>query len=168
MNSPATLAARLGTTTPRLALQPLVAADAARLAALTDDPAITGAISFLRSPFTAEDAARLIATNDSQGECFLAVRRGGELVGVIGAHCHGAEDIEIGYWIGTDHQGRGYASEATAALVARIAAVLPERTIVAECRQDNRASWRVLEKAGFCRTGEPGARPGRTRLIHRG
>jgi RimJ/RimL family protein N-acetyltransferase len=165
-----TLAAILSAETDRLDLRPLRPGDAAALQALTDDPTITEAISFLEAPFTLADATRLIAMNDGPGDCFLGIRlrAGGTLIGVAGAHLQGDSEVEIGYWLGTAHHGRGYASEAAVALAERLGTALPGRGIVAECRPANRASWRVLEKAGFRPTGAAGARPGRVRLRREG
>jgi RimJ/RimL family protein N-acetyltransferase len=152
--------------TERLVLSPLVAADVEPLRALTDDPAIVAAISFLRAPFTLDDARILIAMNDNGRDLFRGIRRRGDaaLIGVIGSHEQGAGIIEIGYWIGTSFQRRGYAFEAARAAIDRLRAVTPAARIVAECRPDNRASWHILERLGFRPTGRAGARPGRLAL----
>jgi len=54
--------------------------------------------------------------------------------------------IEVGYWFGVDHHGRGYASEALRATLGQIAAdpTLVLRPIFAECRPDNAASIKLL------------------------
>lgn len=146
--------------TARLRILPLTMGDAPAVASLTDDPVITDAVHFLRSPFTAADAATLIGTSDADN-CFLGLWQGGDLIGVAGAHAHGGDRLEIGYWIGSRFQRRGYAAEAVATIIARLRQLYPARTIVAECRRANEASWALLEKLGFRPTGEPGARPGR-------
>lgn len=63
-------------------------------------------------------------------------------------------DIEIGYGINPTYWGRGYASEAVAALVAFLLAQPTVRRVLAETRTDNAGSMRVLEKNGFSRIGE--------------
>jgi ribosomal-protein-alanine N-acetyltransferase len=60
---------------------------------------------------------------------------------------------EIGYSVLPAFRGRGYASEAARALVAWGLAHPGVRRIVANCRFDNAASIRVLEKAGLRQTG---------------
>jgi len=147
--------------TARLRLVPLLPRHAARLSAITDDPAIARHVHFLALPFTRGDALRLIRGKGGGRDRFIGIWRGGALAGVIGAHLVGVDAIEIGYWIARASQGRGYATEAGAALVALLRRCFPERLIFAECRPDNCASWRVLEKLGFRATGVPGARPGR-------
>ena len=76
-----------------------------------------------------------------------------ELVGIVGLKHEDAERVEIGYGVASSRQGRGFASEAVAALLP----VLESRgtsTVTAETSIDNRASQRVLERNGFVRTGD--------------
>jgi RimJ/RimL family protein N-acetyltransferase len=40
-----------------------------------------------------------------------------------------------------------------------------DRPIIAECRRENRASWRLLERLSFRPAGRAGERPGRELLI---
>ncbi len=150
----------------RLLLRPLQDGDAEPLRAMTDDAEILAAIPFLPDRFTAADARQLIGARAGGRECFIGVRRRTDdgLVGVIGAHLRGEEELEIGYWIGSADQGRGYATEAVAALLPALRRACPGRTIVAECLPENRVSWRVLEKLGFRATGAPGTRSGRKHL----
>lgn len=152
--------------TPRLELRPLIEADAAALRAITDDPAVIAAISFLRAPFTLTDARTLIAMNRGDNDLFRGCWHPADsvLVGVIGAHRTERGDIEIGYWIGTRYQGQGYAGEAARAVLDRLGTDHPTVRIFAECHPDNRASWHILERLGFRATGEAGKRPGRLRL----
>lgn len=166
MSTDDTLAALAPTRSPRLRLAPLAPADAPALAALTDDPIITQAIPFLASPFTVEAAAELIGRRDGGRDCILGAWRLADehLVGVVGTHLRGEAQLEIGYWLGTDFHGLGYASEAVGAIIKMLRHLLPHREIIAECRPENRASWRLLVKAGFRPTGAPGTRPGRALL----
>lgn len=152
--------------TERLVLRPLAPADAPALAALTNHPAVAPAISFLPYPFGEDDARALVARNAPDArERFLGVFRAGTLVGVIGAHAQaprgGAATIEIGYWLGADARGRGYAREAASGLIARLRVLAPEAAIVAEVHPDNHASARLLRALGFVETSEAGTRPGR-------
>jgi RimJ/RimL family protein N-acetyltransferase len=154
------------TQSARLRLAPLLPADADALAELTDDPAITGVIPFLASPFTVADAEALIDLCDGGEDCFIGAWRldDDRLVGVVGAHLRGDDALEIGYWFGPAFHGMGYASEAVLAVVSLLRDMPSHREIIAECRPENAASWRVLEKSGFRATGEPGTRPGRKLL----
>jgi RimJ/RimL family protein N-acetyltransferase len=62
--------------------------------------------------------------------------------------------VEIGYGIVPDYQGRGYATEAAAALVAFALADNQVKLIRAHTLPTPNASTRVLEKCGFRRLGE--------------
>ncbi|MDD3800069.1 MAG: GNAT family N-acetyltransferase [Novosphingobium sp.] len=76
---------------------------------------------------------------------------GARMVGGLGfgETCQG---IALGYWIARDHWGRGFASEAVRAALG-LARTFGHERIVASHFIDNPASGRVLEKAGFRRTG---------------
>lgn len=60
-------------------------------------------------------------------------------------------EAEIGYTFDPAHGGRGYASEAVAAMVDHAFDVLGVRRITAGCFADNGASVRILEKLGMRR-----------------
>ncbi|WP_246290891.1 GNAT family N-acetyltransferase [Lentzea indica] len=59
--------------------------------------------------------------------------------------------MEIGYGVVPSRQGRGYASEATAALTSFALSLDGVHTVHANVERANPASARVLEKAGFTR-----------------
>jgi RimJ/RimL family protein N-acetyltransferase len=56
---------------------------------------------------------------------------------------------EVTYWIGEEHWGRGYATEA----LSRFLRELNRRPLYARVAKDNKASIRVLGKCGFEVTG---------------
>jgi RimJ/RimL family protein N-acetyltransferase len=153
--------------TARLRIALLAPDDAAALQALTDDPAITGAIHFLASPFTRADAERLVRGDCHGVERFFGVRLRDDprmLVGVIGGGLRGADEVEIGYWFGPRFWHNGFAGEAVGGFLALLAREFAGRRIVAECRRDNEASWRLLHRLGFRPSGEAGERPQREKL----
>jgi RimJ/RimL family protein N-acetyltransferase len=159
--------------TARLTIGALLPGDADDLRRVTDDPAITGAVDFLPTPFTLDDAKDLIRGGSRERDRFLGIRMkeeadaaGAPLVGVVGAHLRGPGAIEIGYWMGGAARGRGLAFEAVSGLIDLLARRFPTRILVAECRPANTASWGLLRKLGFEDTGEEGHRPGR-RVLHR-
>jgi RimJ/RimL family protein N-acetyltransferase len=57
---------------------------------------------------------------------------------------------EIGYWVGQEHWGHGYATQA----VAEFLTVVPERPLLAHVAEHNTGSIRVLVKCGFTVTGK--------------
>jgi [ribosomal protein S5]-alanine N-acetyltransferase len=76
-------------------------------------------------------------------------------VGFLGPPADGS--VEFGYGIVPSRQGRGYATEAAAALVAFGLALPGVREVVAHAEEANPASVRVLEKAGLVRRGRDGS-----------
>lgn len=62
--------------------------------------------------------------------------------------------IELGYGVNPSAWGRGFATEAARALSAWALARQGVRRVTAECLNTNVGSVRVLDKAGFTRTGE--------------
>ena len=100
------------------------------------------------------DAIRAFAKGDDYS--LVMFTRGGEFVGGTGFHQRGTRDapyLEIGYWCRTPLAGRGYATESVRALI-RLA-LRKDRTHRIEIRCDprNRASQRVIEKAGLRKEG---------------
>ncbi|KRV47809.1 acetyltransferase [Wenjunlia vitaminophila] len=86
------------------------------------------------------------------GHRLVVERSSGLVVGSIGLFWPPSEGlIEIGYGIVVSRRGRGYASEATRALVAFALTAPGVRGVQAQTDPSNPASVRVLEKAGMQR-----------------
>ena len=106
-------------------------------------------------PYTADDARSFLAqSQDSRLPHFLITRPhggGSELIGGVGLSGHRGE-VNLGYWIGRQHWGQGFAREAASALL-RLAETLGHGRIVAHHFIDNPASGRVLKAVGFRPTG---------------
>ena len=85
---------------------------------------------------------------------------GGESINVVIGMCGftGPPDangaVELAYGIAPTYQGKGYATEAAAALVAFASADPRVRIIRAHTLPEKNASTRVLEKCGFKKLGE--------------
>lgn len=107
-------------------------------------------------PYEAEHARAFAALpQDPRTPHFLVTlpdAGGARLIGGIGLH-RGDEGVELGYWIARGHWNKGYATEASRALL-RLAATLGHGAIRAHHFVDNPASARVLAKCGFRPTGQ--------------
>lgn len=82
----------------------------------------------------------------------IADRNTDELVGAISAYIknYGSYiEIELGYWIGREYQGRGYMSEALKAMIDSIEDIDGLRAIRADILKENKASMKLVEKLGF-------------------
>ena len=76
------------------------------------------------------------------------------LVGGVGLHTPRIERLgELGYWIRTDRTGRGYSTEASAAVLAFGFDILGMYRMELRAGVENLASQRVAEKLGFTREG---------------
>jgi RimJ/RimL family protein N-acetyltransferase len=81
----------------------------------------------------------------------LLLRDTGELVGDVGMSAVDDEPgvIKVGYTVDPAHQGRGYATEAIAALIDYAFDVLEAEVVRAHADADNTPSIRVMEKNGL-------------------
>jgi RimJ/RimL family protein N-acetyltransferase len=144
--------------TGRLTLRPLRASDAGPMTLYASDPRVARMTTSIPHPYPPGAAEAYIAGQARRvGERVWAIdasRIGaGELVGLIVHRAHDAAEGEIGYWVGPPFWNTGYASEALAAVVARVLADGTE-SLVARVFADNPASAHVLGKAGFVPDGE--------------
>ena len=105
-------------------------------------------------PYTVEDARTFLerTTSGDNPERIFCIDIDGAAVGTIGIHI--GADVhrltgEIGYWIGEELWGQGIMSEIVPAFVDYCFAKFSLRRISAKTYENNPASARVLEKAGF-------------------
>ena len=142
--------------TPRLLLRPGWPEDAPALATAIADEAIVRNLASAPWPFRLRDAEAFLAQPRDPVLPSLLVfeRTAGEpqLVGACGLGRRPSGAVEMGYWIAQSHWGRGFATEACAALI-DIARTLGLQRLEGSHFVDNPASGRVLEKLGFEPTG---------------
>lgn len=136
----------------RLFLRPAFPEDCEAILAGINDESVVRNLARAPWPYTLDDARAFAALpQDPRLPHFLVTLPG---VGVIGSAGLGEHDgaPEIGYWIARAHWGRGYASEAAAAVL-QIAHALGHTRLTAGHFIDNPASGKVLRKIGFVPTG---------------
>lgn len=138
----------------RLMLRAPEALDAGAIAAQMNDWEVVKNLSRPPFPYTEAHAREFLARISdglSGGTDFVfAVTRkpDGALIGCCGVHRREA-GLELGYWIGRSHWGRGYATEAGSEVLAFAFRNLRAASIWAGWFFDNPASGRVLQKLGF-------------------
>lgn len=162
----------------------LVPASAEHVRAELGDPASLGALLCAVVPPSwppddDRDARRFLLARlerpdpDAAGWfAWYAVRRarGSEVAVVVGSGGYfgppGQDGVvEIGYAMCPEWRGKGYATEIARALSSHAAASARVRTVIARTNADNLGSIIVLERAGFCRSGEAsGSGPGQLRF----
>ncbi len=142
--------------TERLILRAPRLGDAKVLAALANDKRIAENTRRIPHPYKRSDADDFISAVNVPGPegevAFLITLRDGPVVGACGiAMQDGAPDV--GYWLGVKYWNKGYATEATRAVIDFAFTELGHDTLSAGARVTNPASRRILEKCGFQWTG---------------
>lgn len=143
--------------TPRLLVRCWTPRDRAALAAINADPRV---MEFIGSPLSREEsddlADRIEVRFEQQGFGFWAVevRDGAPFVGFVGLNIPDFEApfmpaVEIGWRLGADFWGNGYASEAANAVLDFGFDVLGLEEIVAFTTVRNTRSRRVMERIGM-------------------
>lgn len=146
--------------TQRLVMRPLALSDAARIQHLAGDERVTRFTSQMPYPYPDGAAIEFLAKSADQVErdevAPFAITLSDEpdaLIGVISLETCDDGGIEIGYWIGVPYWGQGLMSEAVPAVAAYAQRWRPGVPVIAKTFPENVASQRILEKAGFVRTG---------------
>jgi RimJ/RimL family protein N-acetyltransferase len=142
--------------TQRLTLRPGWREDAAELARAIGHEEVVCNLARAPWPYTIEAAETFAASFDAPAEPKFLIFEHSQgslrLIGGVGVGPFEKEANEFGYWITPDAWGRGYATEAGAAVL-RAARAAGIRRVVAGHFLDNPASGRVLRKLGFRPTG---------------
>lgn len=104
-------------------------------------------------PYTEADGLAFIALATNQvSDCILAIEVDGLAVGSIGLHPQSdihCKNAELGYWLAQPFWGRGIITQAVQQMVNYGFQTFDITRIFARPFGTNRASQRVLEKAGF-------------------
>ena len=103
-------------------------------------------------PYTAEDAKQFITAMQTSNEHIFAITVDGEFAGCItampGNNIH-KRTAEVGYYIAPEYWGNGLCTQAVKMLSEYVFANTDIVRLYAEPFARNKASCRVLEKAGF-------------------
>jgi RimJ/RimL family protein N-acetyltransferase len=150
--------------TERLVLRALSIDDAASVVRICKPLEVAKNTLSIAHPYTIADANSFlerITESMANGDTYcwaIALKspggEAGEHIGTMGLHCnHGHHHAEVGYNIGIDHWGKGYATEALRAVVEFGFTRVGLARIHAGYYTRNPASGRVLEKCGFVQEG---------------
>lgn len=143
-------------TTERLVLRPYRRGDAHDLAREANHPEVARTLrDRFPHPYTLADARAWIARAAPERPpttLAIARREDDRLIGGIGVER--LPDVarycgEVGYWLGPDHWGMGYAREALAGFVVYLFETFDFERLEAWTFAPNAASRRVLEACGF-------------------
>ena len=134
-------------TTERLTLRAPRMADAAVIAALVGDLEVSRWLTRVPHPYGLQDAWDFIRQVEAgRGNAFV-ICAGDLVVGCIGT------ERELGYWLGQNHWGRGYATEAARAMITRHFAQ-GQTELGSGHFTENGPSRHVLTKLGFVPTSQ--------------
>jgi [ribosomal protein S5]-alanine N-acetyltransferase len=140
--------------TDRLTLRRPVAADVEAIFDYTSDPVVTRLLGWPQHTTVADthDFLRFSDQAWAAGPGPYVIVDEGAVVGSSGLEVETPHRAATGYVLAQRVWGRGYATEVAAAMVA-LAAELGIGRLYALCHTENRASARVLAKAGFACEG---------------
>ncbi|MCF8475465.1 MAG: GNAT family N-acetyltransferase [Pseudolabrys sp.] len=140
--------------TERLTLRAPNLADVKTVAMLANDRRIAENTARIPHPYKTADAEDFITgANQAGGEAvFLITLRNRTVIGACAIMNHD-KTPELGYWLGVDYWGNGYATEALHAAIDFAFTDLAHDSLQAGARVTNPASRRVVEKCGFQWTG---------------
>ncbi len=140
--------------TTRLILRPVVEADAHALHPVFADDALMRYWSSAAHTNIGETRA-YVAGNAAQGDwlTWAITERGEVALGwvTLGVHREGVR--ELGFILGRDHWGLGYAREAAKAVLDHGFGAMGLRRVFADADPDNAASNRLLDELGFTLEG---------------
>jgi RimJ/RimL family protein N-acetyltransferase len=141
--------------TDRLVLRPLALSDAARIALLAGDFDVASMTGTIPHPYNERMAGEWIgsALAGEEGTVFV-IERDGALIGCVGYREDEKGGAELGYWLGKPYWGQGYATEASAAMVAYAFDDGGLDYLTIGHFADNSASARIIAKLGFTEQGE--------------
>lgn len=142
--------------TERLVLRSPHVEDVDAIANLADNLRVAEMLARMPHPYTKAHAVDFVrrANAGEIGKCVYAITiaQTGTFIGCCGINYRrgaGKGELEIGYWLGEPHWGKGYATEAAHALVDLVFRATQVEKLYASCRVSNIGSRRVLYKSGF-------------------
>ena len=147
--------------TERLMLRPTRLSDAEQMFAnWASDPQVTQYLSW-EAHADVEVTKSVLALWNRENERAdryhwgIVLKETGQIIGTVGVLTlqEQWQSAEIGYCIGRDHWGKGYMSEAVAALFAHLFTTVGLNRITARHDLDNIASGRVMQKCGMAFEG---------------
>jgi len=103
-------------------------------------------------PYTYNDCEDYLKESNNN-ELALNIFLDNQLIGGVGLHIHNDNYYELGYWLGKDYWGKGYATESSKYLLEYALGKLDSPKIKSGYFIDNLPSGNVLKKLGFKEIG---------------
>ena len=134
--------------TERLTLRRPTLADVNAIARLADDRRIAQNTR-LPHPYSQSHAIDFVRHVASKNEVVFLIEHNHAPVGMVGADWREEDTPELGYWLGVEHWGQGFATEAARAVIDFTFEEFGILSIRSGARVTNPASRNILEKCGF-------------------
>ena len=130
--------------------------DAEAIRRLADDWEVARRLARVPFPYTLDDALFFLDQIVPKELAWIVQHAGsGDVLGVADLTPHAdADRMELGYWLGREFWGRGFATEAANVVLDYAFGAVRASEITAGCFVDNIRSARVLGKLGFRIAGE--------------
>jgi RimJ/RimL family protein N-acetyltransferase len=136
--------------TERLVLRRPTLADVKAIAVLANDRRIAENTRRLPHPYSQDHAIAFVRgiADDDRGTVFL-IESNFVPIGVVGVDWRQPEAPELGYWLGFDHWGQGFGTEAARAVIDFTFEEFEVEHLLSGARVSNPSSRNILEKCGF-------------------
>jgi RimJ/RimL family protein N-acetyltransferase len=136
--------------TERLMLRKPTLADVKVIARLANDRRIAENSRRLPHPYLQDHAVEFVRAmaNENRETVFL-IENNYTPIGMVGIDWRELEAPELGYWLGVEHWGQGFGTEAVRAVIDFTFEEFDIEHLVSGARVTNPSSRNILEKCGF-------------------
>ncbi len=136
--------------TERLTLRRPTLADVKAIARLANDRRIAENTRRLPHPYSQEHAVEFVRDVAVQGnELAFLIEQNFSPLGMVGISWREPDAPELGYWLGFEHWGQGFGTEAVRAVIDYFFEEFSHETLFSGARVANPRSRNILEKCGF-------------------
>jgi len=136
--------------TERLTLRSPTLADVKAIARLANDRRIAENTRRLPHPYLQEHAVEFVRSiAENRNELVFLIEQNFVPVGMTGISWSEPESPELGYWLGFEHWGQGFGTEAARALIDYFFEAFDHELLHGRARVANPMSRNILEKCGF-------------------
>jgi RimJ/RimL family protein N-acetyltransferase len=136
--------------TERLTLRRPTLADVKAIARLANDRRIAENTRRLPHPYLQDHAVEFVRAlaGDVSATVFL-IENNHSPLGMVGIDWREPEAPELGYWLGVEHWGQGFGTEAARAVIDFFFEEFDAEHLISGARVANPSSRNILEKCGF-------------------
>src|SRR5437879_3100186 len=136
--------------TERLTLRRPTLADVKAIARLANDRRIAENTRRLPHPYLQDHAVEFVRAMAADGrESVFLIEHNHSPIGMVGIDWREREAPELGYWLGVEHWGQGFGTEAARGVIDFTFEEFDVEHLMSGARVTNPSSRNILEKCGF-------------------